>query len=325
MATGIEAASLVLALLPLLVNQIDNYIQGFQRMTCFKPKNYWREMESYRSILETERAILLNTLLIAVDGVTQYEFGDWTRDPGSAFWTSQDVRQKLRQELGSSYEPFTSTINVLSGQLKNLSQKLGLIVDGTGRIDSQTLEEIFAIMASSSEITGRETLPIVKRLRIAVDLACAVFQFDGSWLRRQWRARDIKVSQDSGDSTPKTYVEWDLNNEPRRLHDSQVPAGEPFIHLGFVLVELSQGKTLEALQTLEDHDQVQVVANRNTALRLLPLVEAHIGFGYRQVVDQCLNWPNCTVDNVDISKAYRSIIAPLVAYWRLFEGEKHSK
>lgn len=135
MATGIEAASLVLALLPLLVNQIDNYIQGFQRMTCFKPKNYWREMESYRSILETERAILLNTLLIAVDGVTQYEFGDWTRDPGSAFWTSQDVRQKLRQELGSSYEPFTSTINVLSGQLKNLSQKLGLIVDGTGRID----------------------------------------------------------------------------------------------------------------------------------------------------------------------------------------------
>ncbi|KAI3069539.1 hypothetical protein CBS147353_7050 [Aspergillus niger] len=569
MATGIEAASLVLALLPLLVNQIDNYIQGFQRMTCFKPENYWREMESYRSILETERAILLNTLLIAVDGDTHYEYGDWTRDPGSAFWTSQDVWQKLRQKLGSSYEPFTSTINVLSDQLKNLSQKLGLSVDSTGRIDttstssfeeqlkkvrriflhpvykdlihqvesnnrrlqtlvtqcnqirqinagravlpvspeqhqigrrlasslynaiingdywrcpcksqhriyftfdsskspwtsdpsseqktksrmtiefklgvmtlgtpnrwheiqaepeihslsqglcrdihitssqqglpidenipnirfpqgvsgtqqgtvigaenlptavqianmcislsaiginegrrmllgyvtdtkhkhniyhlrsntesvrnmqSQTLEEILAILASSSEITGRETLPIVKRLRIAVDLACAVFQFDGSWLRRQWRARDIKVSQDSGDSTPKTYVKWDLNNEPRRLHVSQVPAGEPFIHLGFVLVELSQGKTLEALQTLEDHDQVQVVANRNTALRLLPLVEAHIGFGYRQVVDQCLNWPNCTVDNVDISKAYRSIIAPLVAYWRLFEGEKH--
>lgn len=135
MATGIEAASLVLALLPLLVNQIDNYIQGFQRMTCFKPKNYWREMESYRSILETERAILLNTLLIAVDGVTHYEYGDWTRDPGSAFWTSQDVWQKLRQKLRSSYEPFTSTINVLSGLLKRLSQELGLSVDSTGRID----------------------------------------------------------------------------------------------------------------------------------------------------------------------------------------------
>lgn len=51
-------------------------------------------------------------------------------------------------------------------------------------MQSQTLEEILAILASSSEITGRETLPIVKRLRIAVDLACAVFQFDGSWLRR---------------------------------------------------------------------------------------------------------------------------------------------
>ncbi|KAI2867768.1 hypothetical protein CBS147343_866 [Aspergillus niger] len=302
MATGIEAASLVLALLPLLVNQIDNYIQGFQRMTCFKPKNYWREMESYRSILETERAILLNTLLIAVDGVTHYEYGDWTRDPGSAFWTSQDVWQKLRQKLGSSYEPFTSTINVLSGLLKRLSQELGLSVDSTGRI--------YTTSTSSFE----EQLKKVRRIFLH-----PVYKD----LIHQWRARDIKVSQDSGDSTPKTYVEWDLNNEPRRLHDSQVPAGEPFIHLGFVLVELSQGKTLEALQTLEDHDQVQVVANRNTALRLLPLVEAHIGFGYRQVVDQCLNWPNCTVDNVDISKAYRSIIAPLVAYWRLFEGEKH--
>lgn len=194
-------------------------------------------------------------------------------------------------------------------------------------IHSKSLEELFAILSSSpSDVTAQETFTFQDRLKIAVDLACAVLHFHGSWLKREWRARDIMVFKDPRVSkqepalkpVPVPYVEWDLNNEP-----SQVQVGTPFIHLGFVLVELSQCQTLEALKTGEDHDEVQIVANRNTALRLLPFVEAKSGPSYRQVTEQCLNWQSCTLDNDNISKAVRSIIAPLVGYWRILEGTEH--
>lgn len=188
---------------------------------------------------------------------------------------------------------------------------------------SKSLEELFAILSSSSEIAVQKIFTVQDRLKIAVDLACAVLQFHGSWLKREWRARDIKVFKDPRVSEPEDvpvpvpYIEWDLNTEP-----SQVQASEPFIHLGFVLVELSLCQTLEALKTGEDHDEVQVVANRNTALRLLPDVKAQSGSRYFQVVEQCLNWPNCTLDIIDFTKAFQSIIAPLVNEWRVFEGEE---
>ncbi|OJI81538.1 hypothetical protein ASPTUDRAFT_127856 [Aspergillus tubingensis CBS 134.48] len=554
MATGIEAASFVLAILPLLVNQLEDYVQGFDKLAQLGSKRHQRDMQTKHNTLKAEMAILLNTIHIAVDGITQYEFGDWTSISNSQFWTDDNIQQKLERKLGSSYDLFISLANELKDQLERLSAKLGVGVGRTGRvckirnfflsgrykdlfdqigssnrrlqtlvgqckqireisarsavsqeslarhqkgrqlasslhnaimngvywqcvcktqhrlyftfdslntpwtrdpsskpnsdaikfemeiltlenpnrwheveakpdshslpqelcrdshatssqqglstdgnilnisfpqgvsgteqgtvigaqdlpaavqitnmcvslsavginesnemllgyvtdtkhrhniyhlrsntdsvrnIQSRTLEELIAILSSSpSDITCRNSLTVQKRLRIAVNLACAVLQFDGSWLKKQWRARDIKVINDPRDSTPVTYVEWDLNNEPRRLHESQVPAGEPFIHLGFVLVELSLGQTLEVLQTQEDHDQVQVVANRNTALRLLPDVKAQSGSRYFQVVEQCLNWPNCTLDDIDFTKAFQSIIAPLVNEWRVFEGEE---
>lgn len=46
MVTGIEATGLVLALLPLLVNQRDNYVQGPETLKSFKAKRYPRELES---------------------------------------------------------------------------------------------------------------------------------------------------------------------------------------------------------------------------------------------------------------------------------------
>ncbi|RHZ50645.1 hypothetical protein CDV55_102328 [Aspergillus turcosus] len=46
MVTGIEATGLVLALLPLLVNQQDSYVQGLETLKSFKAKRYPRELES---------------------------------------------------------------------------------------------------------------------------------------------------------------------------------------------------------------------------------------------------------------------------------------
>ncbi|BCS00771.1 uncharacterized protein AKAW2_51113A [Aspergillus luchuensis] len=76
MATGLEAAGVVLALLPLLVHQIGSYVEGLQMLNRLKWEVYRSWMERNYTALDNERAILLNTLLIAVDGITYCGFGD---------------------------------------------------------------------------------------------------------------------------------------------------------------------------------------------------------------------------------------------------------
>ena len=134
MATGLEAAGVVLALLPLLVHQIGSYVHGLQMLNHLGSRVYRSWMERNYTALDNERAILLNTLLIAVDGITYYGFGDQTSDSPSAFWSSPEVQHQLRRKLGDTiYDQFTKTLEVLLGLLDTLTEKLGLSVDRTGR------------------------------------------------------------------------------------------------------------------------------------------------------------------------------------------------
>lgn len=139
MATGLEAAGVVLALLPLLVHQIGSYVEGLQMLNRLKWEVYRSWMERNYTALENERAILLNTLLIAVDGITYCGFGDQTSDSPSEFWESPEVRDQLRWKLGdTNYNHFTRTLEVLLRLLNTLSEELGLSVDRTGRFVSGT-------------------------------------------------------------------------------------------------------------------------------------------------------------------------------------------
>ncbi|RAH61843.1 hypothetical protein BO85DRAFT_118774 [Aspergillus piperis CBS 112811] len=98
-----------------------------------KSEVYRSWMERNYIALENERAILLNTLLVAVDGITYYGFGDRRRDPTFRFWKSPELQYQLRRKLGDTYyDQFTKTLKVLLGLLDTLSEELGLIVDRTG-------------------------------------------------------------------------------------------------------------------------------------------------------------------------------------------------
>lgn len=60
MATGVEIAGLVLAVLPLLVKQLDNYARGLERTRTLR--RYSRELYKYAVGLSTQHKLLLNTL-----------------------------------------------------------------------------------------------------------------------------------------------------------------------------------------------------------------------------------------------------------------------
>lgn len=124
MVTGVEAAGLVLAVLPLLVNQLDVYARGIEKIKVLR--RYRREFADYSVGLGTQYAILLNTLEQALEGVVEDddEVSELINHPRGECWKSPTLQSRLRLKLGRDYELFTGNTNSLLEMLERLSRKL---------------------------------------------------------------------------------------------------------------------------------------------------------------------------------------------------------
>lgn len=122
-----EGVGLALAILPLLLNQLDNYVQGLQTLKSFRAKDHRRELDGYLSELEIQKAILVNTLEWSLDGAVEYEDGieGPVNDHLVNLWMNSDVQKSLQVKLGRDYAAFTMTVMRLSEILDDLSRKLG--------------------------------------------------------------------------------------------------------------------------------------------------------------------------------------------------------
>lgn len=126
--SGIETAGLVLAILPLLVNQLDNYVQGLQAIKSFRTRKYRAEFESYLTTLETQQVAFLDTLEHALEDVVDHEeeVSDFIYNPRGSLWSDEIFQTKLRKKLGRGYSPFVKTIKELANLLEHLANELGL-------------------------------------------------------------------------------------------------------------------------------------------------------------------------------------------------------
>lgn len=170
------------------------------------------------------------------------------------------------------------------------------------------------------------------RLRLAVNLACSVLQFHGSWLEAYWRARDIMFNTAADIDSP--FVRWDVGNEVdtrsmckgkgKGKASSPLIQSEILFPLGLVLVELSLCQTLDALRTADDEDRTEAYAEFKTAARYVDLVEQQSGTEYKKVVKTCLFWPGdeeFDLDNEEMQDdMFRLVISPLIQNLRIFEG-----
>ncbi|KAJ5618693.1 hypothetical protein N7528_006804 [Penicillium herquei] len=125
--SGMEIAGLALAVLPLVVNQLENYVQGLETLGDFRTKRYRRKLDHYATHLAGQKAEFINTLERSLDGVIEYEdgidtFGD---DELRALWDKPSVQSLLQKKLGRNYHPFIRTMEQLSILLSELSRKLG--------------------------------------------------------------------------------------------------------------------------------------------------------------------------------------------------------
>lgn len=128
MASGIEVAGLALAILPLLVNQIDGYVRGIEKIKAFR--SYRRELKGYSVGLSTQQTILLNTLEQALEGVVDDvdQVSELIRNPRGDGWKDPVLEKRLRCKLDRNYEVFMGNMTCLSEMIEQLSHKLGISI-----------------------------------------------------------------------------------------------------------------------------------------------------------------------------------------------------
>ncbi|KAJ9607842.1 hypothetical protein H2200_007921 [Cladophialophora chaetospira] len=128
MATGIETAGIVLAILPMIVNQLDAYAQGVENLKGFRTRRYRRQFEEWSTRLGTQHAILLNTLEQTLDGLLEHDddISELIQNPRGPMWKDPAFQKKLAKTLDRNYIAFIRTMADLSMLLETLSRDLGL-------------------------------------------------------------------------------------------------------------------------------------------------------------------------------------------------------
>jgi hypothetical protein len=126
MATGIEAASLALAVLPLLVNQLEAYVRGIEKIKLLR--HYRSQFAQYSAKLGAQHVILLDTLEQVLKGVVKDndKVSRLLLDPRGQDWKDSTLQERLRNKLGRRYDPFVGIMTELLELSNRLSEKMGI-------------------------------------------------------------------------------------------------------------------------------------------------------------------------------------------------------
>ena len=204
-------------------------------------------------------------------------------------------------------------------------------------ISTRTLEDLLAASPSRTRLRHAHRGTAFNRrdrLFLATTLASSVLQLHGSWLKAQWRSRDIVFAEDEEVGIAmlqNPYLSWHVSKKddglqapPLKRTISALIRSEVLFPLGLALVELSLGQTLASMKEPEDHDSDEAVRDLKTASRLLNDVFNESGGRYGDVVKKCLFWhglEDASLDSEDLQQAvFESVISPLLEDYKDFEG-----
>jgi hypothetical protein len=120
--TGIEAAGLVLGVLPLMISAAEHYedvVRPFKRYRKFAP-----ELELYQQRLETQKTIFRNECHLLLATLTNRQTAkDMLRESKHPSWEDPDLNEKFSRQLGDSGAACTNIINLMQGKLKEIEEK----------------------------------------------------------------------------------------------------------------------------------------------------------------------------------------------------------
>lgn len=154
MVTGLEAIGLTLGILPLLVNQLDGYVRGIEKIKVLRRCRI--ELAGYSRELTTQRTLLLNTLEQALDGVIddEDELSELICNPRGEGWKNPVMQERLHQKLDRNYDVFINNMDGLFELLDRLSKRLEISVTDT------RVSGLFSILTSITTDASLEQTPV---------------------------------------------------------------------------------------------------------------------------------------------------------------------
>jgi hypothetical protein len=138
-----EAVGFVLAVLPLVVNQLDAYVQGIETLKLFGTRRYGFQMKSWKLTLGSEQAILNNNieLLLGADG-SEEGVAEFLRNlQEQQHIDNGPIFERLHELLGRNYDVYVANMTELSKLLQQLKQKFGLSPGSAERVSRSPLPQ----------------------------------------------------------------------------------------------------------------------------------------------------------------------------------------
>jgi hypothetical protein len=127
--SGVEAAGLVLAVIPLLVSGLEFYARGVATSRRFG--RYRQEFESLARELKTEETVLENSINHLLTGVIRSnDMPAFLSDPQGQQWKNANLEKKLRGRLGTSYEVYMGTVQHILETTEQFQARLRLTAQG---------------------------------------------------------------------------------------------------------------------------------------------------------------------------------------------------
>jgi hypothetical protein len=154
MVSGIEAAGLVLATFPLVIEGFKFYLKGAETIV-----KWWRHPLLIKRLIlsiETEQRKFKNNLeLLLMDCVTEGELESTLEN--SNFFGREDIQSSLRERLGPSFEVFSATVADMTKRLEELKVILGL--DDDGRVSKISIATYRSLRPHPTTTASGPTLP----------------------------------------------------------------------------------------------------------------------------------------------------------------------
>ena len=139
-----EAVGFVLAVLPLVVNQLDAYVQGIETLKLLRTRRYGFQMKSWKLSLGSEQAILSNNieLLLGADG-SEEGVAQFLRNlQEQQHIDNGPIFERFHELLGRNYDVYVANMTELSQLLQQLKQKFGLSPGSAERVSCSPLPPI---------------------------------------------------------------------------------------------------------------------------------------------------------------------------------------
>lgn len=148
MVTGIEVAGLVLAVFPIVVNAIDEYRQGLERM-----KDWWRYRTKFIALardIDTQDLIFQENIELLLSPVVSddVEMDALVNDPAGPEWAKPDLRERLMERLPKSFDAYIAIVQEMNRILEELQTHLGIV---DGKVFMESMPE-FLISGSMDQV-----------------------------------------------------------------------------------------------------------------------------------------------------------------------------